>query len=403
VACADSKVPLEDGSNDDGSTCTAQIALLSNTGEPSGQEQAHGLELARDEINATGGISGCRVKLIFKNDNNSPAISQKQAQELVAAGDVLAIFGTNSTSSTMAALSVTEKAHMPFIVPSVSGGLITTVGHRWVFRLAAPDYSLVSALFEFIAMQPTTVGLRSVAIIFPQSVSSQSMFIAAQNAARERGIALVAAEEYPYGTRDFGAYLARLKVVNPDIIFLDAISQKSDDALALMDQAQALELNPKLYVAVAGPFVEPSFAKRGEHVIVGAQWTAGVPWRDGQGQVAASFHTKYSQRFRTAPGARAVASYTGLFVLRRALEQAAAGSPIDWSKLASVRQLARAGLQKIDLTDTLFGPVRFDQNGQNAHPALIVQIQGGEQVLVYPGQLKTREVVVPSPSWKGAP
>lgn len=398
AACADSKIPQTDRSHDEGATCSARIALLSNTGERSGMEQAHGLELARDEINAMGGIAGCRVKLIFKNDNNNAASARELTRELVGSADVLAIFGTNSTGSTMAALSVAEKAQLPFIVPSVSGGLVTTVGHRWVFRLAAPDYSLVNSLFEFIATSPATADLRSVAVVYPQSVSSQGMFIAAQNAARERGIAIVAAEEYPYGTRDFGPYLARVKSANPDILFLDAASQKFDDAIALMDQIQAAGLSPKLYVAVAGPFVEKEFAARGEHVIVGSQWTGRVSWRDGSGQTAASFSAKYRDRFRAAPGVRAVASYTGLFVLKQALEQAAAGRPLDWSNLASVRQLARTGLLSLRQENTLFGPIQFDQNGQNVHPALIVQIQKGEQVPVYPEQLRARETVVSVPS-----
>jgi ABC-type branched-subunit amino acid transport system substrate-binding protein len=224
------------------------------------------------------------------------------------------------------------------------------------------------------------------------------MFVAVENQARELGVSVVAAEEYPVNGKDFRPQLSRVKRANPDMVFFDA--SPADDAVALMAQSRELNLNPKLFLAITGPFVRPQFAKVGEHMIVGSQWTVDAPWKDERGQTAKTFEKKYRDRFGALPNVRAVSTYTSLFVLQRALEQAAAGSPIEWSDIHAVRTLLRTGLRAVDIPSTLFGPIKFDHAGQNQHPVLLAQIWKGAHVLIYPEALKLRSATVPVPPWK---
>ncbi|MEW5983025.1 MAG: ABC transporter substrate-binding protein [Acidobacteriota bacterium] len=380
-----------------GGACSVQVGLITTTATPAVQEQMNGMQLARDEVNAAGGLAGCQVDLVIKDDANLPETARGLARELAASPRLLAVFGTNSTASTMAALAVTERAAIPFIVPSVSGGLVTTMGYRWVFRLAAPETALVAALFEFIATLEARLDLRSIAVAYPLTVSGLSMFVAVENQARTQGVSVVAAEEYPPNGGDFRAQLARVRRASPDMVFFDA--SPPDDAAALMAQARELDLNPKLFLAITGPFVRPGFAKVGEYMIVGSQWTADAPWHDERGQTAPTFEAKYRDRFGVPPNIRAVSTYTSLFVVKRALEQAA-GTSVEWSNIPAVRALLRTGLHAVDIPDTLFGPINFDQAGQNAHPVLLAQIQKSAHVLIYPEALRLRSPIVPVPPWK---
>jgi branched-chain amino acid transport system substrate-binding protein len=362
------------------------------------QEQVNGIQMARDEINAAGGLAGCQVDVVVKDDANNPDTARGLAKELVVSPRLLAVFGTNNTASTMAALAVTERAAIPFVVPSVSGGLITAVGYRWVFRLAAPETALVGALFDFIGSLESRVNLRSIAIVYPRTVSSLSMFVAVETVARALGIGVVAAEQYQVNGKDFRPQLSRVKHANPDMVFFDA--GPADDAAALIAQSRELDVNPKLYLAITGPFVRAEFATIGEYTIVGSQWTMDTPWHDDHGQTAETFAAKYRKRFGVPPNVRAVSTYSSLFVVKQALEQAAAGAPVDWSNVPAVRSLLRTGLLAVDMPHTLFGPVRFDAIGQNQHPVLLTQILKGAHVLVYPEALKLRSAIVPVPPWK---
>jgi len=48
--------------------------------------------------------------------------------------------------------------------------------------------------------------------------------------------------------------------------------------------------------------------------------------------------------------------------------------------------------------DTPFGPISFDAKGQNAHPVLITQVQGGEYKVVWPAD-NAESKPVATPAW----
>jgi branched-chain amino acid transport system permease protein len=49
--------------------------------------------------------------------------------------------------------------------------------------------------------------------------------------------------------------------------------------------------------------------------------------------------------------------------------------------------------------DSTFGPIKFDETGQNDHPVAITQVLSGKFVTVYPPSAAIRAPVVPTPSW----
>jgi hypothetical protein len=49
--------------------------------------------------------------------------------------------------------------------------------------------------------------------------------------------------------------------------------------------------------------------------------------------------------------------------------------------------------------DSIFGPISFDEKGQNAHPVAITQVLNGKFVTVYPPSAAMRPPVIPTPPW----
>jgi branched-chain amino acid transport system substrate-binding protein len=49
--------------------------------------------------------------------------------------------------------------------------------------------------------------------------------------------------------------------------------------------------------------------------------------------------------------------------------------------------------------DTAFGPVHFDDKGQNEHPVIVTQVQNGKFVTVYPKDAASGQMNVPTPDW----
>ncbi|MBI3742123.1 MAG: ABC transporter substrate-binding protein [Chloroflexi bacterium] len=381
--------------------CIVPVGLVTSlTGGAAGNgiEQSRALEMATDEINAAGGISNCKLQLIVKDDATDPATARALAKTLGEQSSVVAIIGTASTGTALTVAAVTENLRIPFLVPSVSGELVTAIGYRWVFRLAASESMLVGAMFDFIRNLPPALNPRSLAMLYSNTVSNRSTFVAVERETREAGISFVAAELYGFRAKDYRSQLTRVKQGHPDIIFFE--SSDLDDAIGLMQQSQELDLNPKIYLAITGPFITSAYAKVGEYVIVGSQWTTDVPWRDDKSQNSKTFGNKFSERFSSAAGIRAVSTYTALYVIKAALEQAAAKRTVVWSDVTQVRNTLRTALSEIRLENTLFGPIAFDESGQNAHPVLLTQIIGQDFVIVYPEKFKARAPLLPAPAWQ---
>jgi ABC-type branched-subunit amino acid transport system substrate-binding protein len=60
-----------------------------------------------------------------------------------------------------------------------------------------------------------------------------------------------------------------------------------------------------------------------------------------------------------------------------------AAAAIDQAK-ADKAQAIRDAIKQVNLAETPFGPVKFDARGQNQHPVLVTQVQGGQYKVVWP-------------------
>jgi len=357
-----------------------------------GQEHLLGYNMAIDEINAAGGILGCPVELVIKDDSSILSQAQLAVKDLVEQDHVLAIMGANSSGTTLAVSGVTEVYQVPFLVPSSSSDLITDQGYEWVFRINAASSAYASTALEF-AQQELNTNAR-LAIVYQSSLFGESAAVAAATIAAEREMTVVAYEIFETGSGDHKPLLTRVKAANPDVIYFATTSGK--DAVLLMEQCEELALNPKLYLASAGAFVSSNFLEVGRHaeyVIATSQWAVDVNWPG-----VTEFTQKFLALYSDTPRMRSAQTYIASYVVKDAIERAAK-DPIDWKNISQVRLAVRNALTETNMKETLFGPIAFDDAGQNDHQVLLTQIIDGRFVTVYPRENQTRPAIIPAPSW----
>ena len=58
----------------------------------------------------------------------------------------------------------------------------------------------------------------------------------------------------------------------------------------------------------------------------------------------------------------------------------------------------RDAIKNLNMPATPFGAIKFD-NGQNQHPVLITQIQGGQYRVVFPDDAAETKPIIPAPVW----
>src|SRR5581483_4912581 len=115
------------------------IEPLSGPVAASGNYVRMGAEIARDWINARGGIGGRRLELVIEDNKSDPKEAASAAEKLIVRDKVPAIMGAWGSSMTLAAMPKLEEYGVPMVVETSSAGSITKRGNPWIFRISPPS------------------------------------------------------------------------------------------------------------------------------------------------------------------------------------------------------------------------------------------------------------------------
>jgi branched-subunit amino acid ABC-type transport system permease component/ABC-type branched-subunit amino acid transport system substrate-binding protein len=359
-------------------------AISSFTGAEArfGSMHRNGYQMALDEINASGGVLGRRLELILEDDISKAEVGMAAVESLAENPDVAAILGAYTSSSTFPATAVANRYQLPMIVPTAITDEITRQNYQWIFRVCAPSNSYGRAMTEFL-MQ--AVGATRLAIVYENTQFGSSVAQAALEQATRANLAVVAFEAYDQGAADYTPLLTRVKSQNPDaVLFASYLA----DATLLMRQSKEIDFNPKVFTAGGSGFSLPDFLKgagdTAEYTISVTQWTSDAKWQGSQEWMKA-----YVERFKLQPSYHAVQAYVSLKVLADAIGRAG----------TTDRTAIRDALRETKIEDSIFGPISFDENGQNDHPVAITQVQNGKFVTIWPASAALKKPIIPTPSW----
>src|SRR5262245_47382389 len=115
------------------------IEPLSGPVAASGNYVRMGAEIARDWINAKGGISGRKVDLLIEDNKSDPKEAASAAEKLIVRDKVPAIMGAWGSSMTLAAMPKLEEYGVPMVVETSSAASVTKRGNPWIFRISPPS------------------------------------------------------------------------------------------------------------------------------------------------------------------------------------------------------------------------------------------------------------------------
>jgi len=74
--------------------------------------------LAVDELNATGGVLGKKIELIYEDDRSTPGEAATVVQKLISRDKVVAILGEVASGRSLEAAPICQKNKIPQISPS---------------------------------------------------------------------------------------------------------------------------------------------------------------------------------------------------------------------------------------------------------------------------------------------
>ena len=218
------QVVTPDASTPDAAT-TIKIGVI----QPSGLAPnfTRGAELARSQINDSGGLLGMPVEFVIMDNQGNrefpdAAESVRIAKALIEEEGVVAILGPLLSTNSMQVGPVVTELRRPIITGS-SGEKVTSTG-EFVFITVAPS-SVQGATTAQFALDPTELNAKTAATIRQTGdVYSNAVADAFEANFQELGGKLVASEVYQHGDRDFAAQLEKIKAAAPDVLLIAGFS-----------------------------------------------------------------------------------------------------------------------------------------------------------------------------------
>lgn len=346
--------------------------------------------MALEEINNSGGLrrgryGGYRLEFLFDDTVVKAETGRKVVERLISKNRVPIIMGGYSSAVADAIAKVCEQNKIPFLSPSAAADQLTQKRRNYTFRINPPASEAVSGFQAFLS---GAVRPGSMAILFENTDFGRSMGEAMERWCGEKSVAVVMFEPYEPWAADFKGVLTRVYAFNPDVIFTTA---RLADAVLLVKQLAELNIRPRLLTGVSGTFAMPKFLQSvgplSESMVSAALWVPHVKYAGAE-----TFARQYKAKYGIEPTYHGAQAYAAAYVCKDILER---------SKSLEARDLV-AALKGTDMM-TILGPVKFvsydKYRNQNKLSSLVVQIQNGIPVAIWPPEAATAGFVSPAGEW----
>ncbi len=341
----------------------AMVNPLTGDAATYGVSHKNGFELGLAEINKAGGVKGQEIELLTHDDAGDPKQAAAGAQKFADMKSVLAVVGSCLSSNTLAMVPITDKAKIPHSVISSSSSKLSGMS-KYFFRMAVQDDKVGGLMVD---LSQNKFKPKKMALLYLNNDYGKGLLASIEPQVKKYGITMTSAQTYLATDKDYSALLTKIKAEAPDVLLVG--STYTDGGL-IVKQAREMGLmmpivgptglySPK-YMEIAGKAVDNSYF-------------LGVFVPTNPDPKVQEFVKKYKEKYGMEPDTFAALAYDQAYVLKDAMEKAAAKGAISRENLREA--MAASGYKGIT------GTVTFDDKGDWVRPYLFVTVKDGKFVV----------------------
>lgn len=355
------------------------INSLSGNFASFGERYKAGIQVALKEINANGGINGQPLQLL-EQDDRSDAQSALAALESLNKEKVSLIIGSYASGITGPLSKVATRQQIPLLVLGSADDSITKPGTPWVFRAKHNSTIVANAYFDYFDwLKKKNNKILKIAIMHGNGAWPTSIAKEGEEQAKKRGYQVIGVQAYDQGTTDFRPILNKFRSAEPDILLT---SSYADDGIAISRQIKEVGLKPQVLAIDTASSVASFITQVGdasENIVSAVSWSPDVKYAGAQ-----DLYKTLKTAINGEPSFYEAEGYLTLTVAADALRRAK----------STDRSVVRDALQKTNLKTPVTN-VTFEKydgfQGQNPIKSLIIQIQDGKHVTVFPEELASTQ------------
>jgi branched-chain amino acid transport system substrate-binding protein len=302
-----------------------------------------GMELALEEINASGGVLGKKLELVTRDDGGNPGDAVRAAEELISREKATVLMGTFASNVGLAVSNLAAQRKVLFVASEpLTDKIVWDNGNRYTFRLRPSTYMQTAMLIP----EAAKLKKKRWAIVYPNYEYGQSATASFKKLlkAAQPDVEFVAEQAPPLGKIDAGAVVQALADAKPDAIF-SSLFAADLQKFVREGNTRGLFKNVAVFNLLAG---EPEYLDTLKDETPDGWWVTGYPWPAINTPEHKKFRDAYQKRWKDYPRQGSVVGYSAVWTVANAVRRAGSA---DTEKLVE----AMKGLEM----STPFGPIAW--------------------------------------------
>jgi branched-chain amino acid transport system substrate-binding protein len=345
-------------------------------------------QLTIDTINEKGGVKvgdkQYRLALRLLDNKSDPKLGTRQHERLLTRYKVNFLLGPYSSQDVLAAAPLAEQHQVPMVQAGGASAQIFSRGHKCVFGTLPTADDYFRSTIEMLGQ--LTPRAKTVALVVGDDSFAVAVAHGTPALLRDAGLEVVLHQHFSELTPNFYNILTLIGARAPDVILW---SGHEPAAIRFIREARNRGIHPNLFASFTVGVMSTSFraalGKDADCAFGMTPWLPSERLKDRWFGDAMQFANAYEKKFRYPPDYHAAAAAAEAYVM--ALQ--AAGT-LDAKRVRD----AIAGLD----FESVYGRVRFGENGQIVIPQTVIQVQDGKVVEIFTDQFINRPVY-PAPAW----
>ena len=325
-----------------------------------GADMRRGAELALEQLNAAKAVPGATLTLQVEDSKGDPQEAANVAQKFVAQGDIAAVIGDFSSTATLAAAPIYQRAGLIDITPVASHPDVTKTGD-YIFR----DTPIAASECGAVTGWAKELNFQKVAIIGRNDDYGRAYGEIFSKQAQANG-ATVVGEEYIAGdSQDLKPLITGMRAKQPAAVFL-ALFQV--EAALLFRQSSEMNFKPT-FMSGAGLF-NPQLLSLARDAANGLLLVS-TYFPDSDRPQVKDFVAAFKAKYNAVPSKFSAHTYDSVGMVVAAIK--AAGST-DHAKI-------RDALATTKAYGGVTGDISFDKDREVTYPLQRLTVEGGSFTL----------------------
>ena len=281
-----------------------------------GKQARNGMQMAIDEINELGGISGRKIKLLVEDSGYDPKKAVLAAQKLVNQDKIFMMLGHVGTAQNEAAMPIQFEKDVINFFPLTAARSMYEPFHRLKFSVAPTYYEQIHTSLPKLIRQK---NVTKVCAIYQDDDFGQEIVQGTEDGLKTAKLALTDKASFKRGATDFSSQVAKMQASGCELVVLGTIIRETAGTIGT---ARKMGYNP-IFMGSSAAYTDliPKIGGKGMDGLY-ATMTSQFPYLDDPSPAVRRWAAKYKTQFNEDPSTIAIFGYATINVFAGAMREA---------------------------------------------------------------------------------